>query len=238
MKDILSAVLDLVYPRLCGACGRTVGEDERHVCWDCLARLEILVPPFCSHCGDPVEGAVDGPFVCAWCRSSAPHFELARSAARYRGPLKALIHGFKYLQATHVEADLAMLLAACVETHYPKVPFDAVTFVPLHPARERERSYNQAQLLARQLARHLRLPLMPRGLRRIRATVTQTHLKAHERRANMHDAFVAVDPAWTEGRRLLLVDDVMTTGATVDECARVLKAAGAVSVHVVTVGRG
>jgi competence protein ComFC len=238
MKDLLSAALDLVYPRLCGACGRTVGEDERHVCWDCLARLEILTPPFCSRCGDPVDGAVDGPFVCAWCRSSAPHFELARSAARHRGPLKALIHGFKYLQATHVEGDLAMLLVACVRTHYPKVPFDAVTFVPLHPARERERSYNQAHLLARRLAGHLGLPLMPRGLRRIRATGTQTHLKAHERRTNVRGAFAAVDAAWTEGRRLLLVDDVMTTGATVDEVSRVLKEAGAAGVYVVTVARG
>ena len=238
MKAILSAALDLIYPRICVACGRSVGEAQQHVCWDCLAKIQIVAEPFCAQCGDPAEGTVETRYVCSWCRRTGPHFELARSAARHRGPLRHALHAYKYLQATYLTADFVAMLTACVWTHYRKVDFDGVAHVPLYPARERERTYNQAGLLAAGLAGALRVPLAPRGLRRVRATATQTHLSASERRVNVKGAFEMADRSWIEGRRLLLVDDVMTTGATVNECAGVLREAGAASVHVATVARG
>jgi ComF family protein len=134
--------------------------------------------------------------------------------------------------------DLADFLEACWRTHFNGADLDAVTFVPLFPRKQRERTYNQSHLLAAELAPRLRCPLLTRCLRRVRYTATQTHLSMDERAANVRGAFAVSDPDWVAGRNLLLVDDVMTTGATVSECARVLKEAGAGRVYVITVARG
>jgi ComF family protein len=163
---------------------------------------------------------------------------MARSAVRFRGGIKDVLHRFKYSAATHVSRDLAVLLQACVRAHYGHAFIDAVAYVPLHAAKQRERTYNQAGLLAADLARLMRRPLAERCLERTRDTATQTRLSARERARNVRGAFVVRHPAWVQGRHLLLVDDVMTTGATVAACSRVLKEAGAASVHVVTVARG
>jgi len=152
--------------------------------------------------------------------------------------MKQVIHAFKYERGCHLAGDLGGLLAGCVRAHFADLSFDGVTYVPLHPKKGRERSYNQSRLLAVSVARKLGLRVEHRCLRRVRLTSTQTRLSAEERKANVRGAFQAVTPEWIEGRRLLLVDDVMTTGATVNECARVLMQAGAYSVHVVTVARG
>jgi len=231
-------VLDLVWPRACGVCGGSVGAGGVHICWDCLASLHTLHPPFCSRCGDPVDGAITREYVCSFCVDKPPAFDKARSAARYRGGLRGLLHRFKYSSAVHLTVDLAMLLQSCVSVHYGREPLDAVAWVPLYPARQRARTYNQSGLLAVALARRLKLPAARGCLARTRDTETQTHLSARERAANVRGAFVVRDPEWVEGRRFLLVDDVMTTGATVNECARALKEAGAAKVFVVTVARG
>lgn len=231
-------LLDFLWPRACEACGRPAGAAGRYLCWDCLAALPAIALPFCSRCGDPVEGAITRGYVCSLCVDRAPAFDLARSAIRFRGAAPELLHRFKYGHATHLAADLAGLLDACARAHYADERFDAVTFVPLHPVKERERTYNQARLLAERLARRRRLLLAPGVLERTRATGTQTRLTMRERARNVAGAFAAVCPAWTRGRAFLLVDDVMTTGATVNEAARVLKSAGARRVCVVTVARG
>lgn len=237
LHGVFATLLDLVYPRRCAGCGQDATAQGGHLCWDCTARLSIVSRPFCDVCGDPVDGLFEERYTCRGCRRRRPRFELARSAARFRGPLREALHAFKYAHATHLCADLAGLLDACVATHYAAARFDAVAFVPLHAGRERERTYNQAQLLARGLAHRLGVPLF-RGLCRARATRTQTDLSSRERRQNVKDAFVVTRPEWVEGRCLLLVDDVMTTGATVGECSRVLRNARAAGVYVVTVARG
>jgi ComF family protein len=232
------AFLDLFYPRLCAGCGGPVGAEPGHLCWDCLAGITYVKSPYCSLCGDPVEGRIDGEFICYNCTASRPHFDRARSAARYTGSLQNVMREFKYRKSLWVRRDLAGLLAACADAHYDPEQVDAVCFVPLYPAREREREYNQAGLLARALARRMGKPLLGRCLARIRPTPSQTNLTARARATNVAGAFRA---RWTrrlKGRRVLLVDDVMTTGATVSECARVLKEGGAVAVYVVTVARG
>jgi ComF family protein len=115
---------------------------------------------------------------------------------------------------------------------------DAIAYVPLAARKERERTYNQSRLLAQELGHRLQVTVAHRTLRRVRYTATQTHLHAGERAANVRGAFMVRAPSWVEGRSLLLVDDVMTTGATLRECARALKGAGAYRVFVVTVARG
>jgi ComF family protein len=235
---LLRHALDLLWPRVCEGCGGSVVGLSRYLCWDCLAALPLIQAPYCVRCGDPVEGAITWDYVCSACVDRPPPFEQARSALRFRGPVKDVLHRFKYSAATHVSRDFATLLHACVRTHFSRESIDAVTYVPLHAAKQRARTYNQARLLASDLARLMRLPLADGCLDRERYTATQTRLSAKERARNVRGAFVPRHPRWIQGRKLLLVDDVMTTGATISECSRVLKEAGAAGVWVVTVARG
>ena len=238
MAHLWQTFLDLVYPRVCEGCGGPIGPELHHICWDCLAGLTYVADPYCSICGDPVDGRVDHAFVCFNCSQTAPHFDMARSAVRYRGLMKDFLRDFKYNNALWLRRDLVRLLVSCLSVDFDMDRIDAVTFVPLYPTKQRHRSFNQAELLAERLAKCIRKPLLKGCLRKVSSTSTQTHLTAHERAANVRGAFEARRASRLEGRGLLLVDDVMTTGATVNECARSLKSAGAQSVFVVTVARG
>ena len=235
---LLHSVLDLIYPRGCAGCGRPVESAPLHICWECRASFKFITDAFCERCGDPVDGMIEQSFQCSACTNHRPHFEMARSAVRYRGPVKSALQQFKYNCAPGLRRDFLPLLEACVRTHYANNGLDAVTFVPLHARRERERTYNQARLLAGDLAGRLGLPPAAECLRRVRPTPTQTDLTAAQRRRNVKGAFEARNHRWVEGRTLLLVDDVMTTGATVEACSLALKEAGAARVYVVTVARG
>jgi ComF family protein len=228
----------MLYPRRCAGCGVASGEHGMHVCWECLADAVYVKDPFCSVCGDPVDGVVNHAFACSWCRRTHPSFAQARSAIRFRGAMKDVMHAFKYQNACYLATDLGGMLAGCVMGHFAAVGFDGIAYVPLHRRKGRERSYNQSRLLASDVGRRLGLPVLHRSLTRVRMTRTQTRLNAEERKRNVRGAFQPGMPEWTDGRRILLVDDVMTTGATVNECARVLMDTGARSVHVVTVARG
>lgn len=230
-------VLDLVYPRYCAGCGGATGDEHDYFCWNCKAELSFISLPYCAVCGNPVSGMVDAEYTCYPCSEKRPAFDQARSVARFRGRLRQLIHDFKYNQAVWLRRDLARLLVSGVSTFFDPAGLDLVAPVPLYPARQRQRSYNQSQLLAENLARHFRIPLKGNLLLRTRPTATQTHLTAEERATNVRGAFRVHDRDRPEGRSILLVDDVMTTGATVGECARVLKAAGAAQVLVITVAR-
>jgi len=203
-----------------------------------MAGLETIASPFCAICGDPVDGMVEHDYVCAYCDRRRPSFDMARSAVRYRGAMRNILQALKYGKSIFLANDLLPYLVACVNSHYSRVGFDGIVFVPLYPRKERERTFNQSKVLADRLARRMGISLLPGCLARTRYTATQTDLDASQRRANVRGAFVAGNRKWLEGRTLLLVDDVMTTGATVDECSRVLKEAGAAGVFVVTVARG
>lgn len=211
---------------------------EGHLCWDCQAQLPFVHQPFCLHCGDPVDGRVDESFTCHWCDELQPAFDYARSSLRYRNSVQRMIQDFKYHAAHWLAPDLVRLMLAGLQTTPECESLDAVCCVPLHRVRQRARGYNQAALLAQGLARETNKPFLPNILLRNRQTDTQTHLTARERVANVQGAFTVRRPSAVQGRAVLLVDDVMTTGATVSECARMLKAAGATRVCVLTVARG
>jgi len=238
LRALLGGLLDLCYPRRCEGCGGTVGTEEGFICWDCLMAAQYVTDPMCSRCGDPVDGLVEHSFECGWCCRTRPAFTAARSALRFRGPMREILHRFKYNQGIHLGDNLGALLEGCVRAHFAASRFDGITYVPLHPVKARQRTYNQARLLAESLGRRLHVPVNRHLLERSRFTRTQTRLTAEERKQNVRGAFRVAIPDWVDGRHWLLVDDVMTTGATVDECARVMNACGAASVRVVTVARG
>lgn len=235
----LSVISDVLFPHVCGACGVAVREHDLSLCWDCRSRLQIIAAPFCFRCGEPVHGSIDHDYVCHTCTRRPPLYGRARAAIHYNEVGKGLITQFKYNNALWQETLLAGLLTAAVDAHFPGESFDAVCAVPLHPVKRRERGYNQSLLLATALARHKGWPVRgQRTLRRIRPTPSQTRLTARQRLTNVMGAFDASRPDEWAGKKVLLVDDVMTTGATVGACARVMLDAGAKSVDVLTVARG
>lgn len=236
--DLFSRAADAFFPRVCAGCGAADPEASAHLCWECLRELPLIRRPFCERCGDPVAGRVDHAYVCALCAGRGDAFTSARSAARYEGACAQAVRALKYHGATWVAGDLAGWLESVVRAEWPGVEFDAIVPVPLHPLRRRVREYNQAELLARGLGRRLRRPVRPRALRRVRATPSQTRLTVKDRAANMKNAFEARPCKNLSGARLLLVDDVMTTGATLHDAARALREGGASGVWAVTVARG
>jgi ComF family protein len=231
-------MLDLLYPRNCVRCGAPSPDPMRYLCWDCLSDTPKVEPPFCVLCGDPVAGDIQHDYTCFSCAREKPSFDQARSAVRYDGAVGDALRALKYANALWVVQDMAELIFACIQAEYPGFLFDAVTAVPLHPPRRRERGFNQSALLGEVVARRLRVPFRGGLVRRVRPTVTQTGLTASQRTANVCGAFRIGLFARPAGLKILLVDDVMTTGATVNACAHALKKGGAGSVHVVTVARG
>ncbi len=231
-------MIDILYPRNCVHCGSPSPDPMKYLCWDCLSDTPKVEPPFCALCGDPVAGDIQHDYTCFACARETPAFNRARSAVRYEGAVGDALRILKYNDALWVVHDLAELLFACVQAEYPDQAFDFVTAVPLHPSRRRERGFNQSALLGAALAHGLRVPFRAGLVRRVRPTGTQTGLTASQRTANVFGAFRLGLFARPAGQRILLVDDVMTTGATVNACARALQKGGAASVHVVTVARG
>ena len=228
----------MLYPRSCIGCGKRAPDTFRYVCWDCWSDAARIEPPFCRLCGDPVAGSIEHDYVCYACSADTPAFDSARSAARYDGVVGEALRQLKYEKALWLAPDLAELMHRCMLAEFPDVVFDRVVPVPLFHVRRRDRSFNQSEVLARELGRRIRCKTASRMLRRIRPTASQTNLTAAQRLSNVTGAFQHEREKRLAGKHILLVDDVMTTGATVNACARALKKGGADTVYVLTVARG
>jgi competence protein ComFC len=232
----LLALCSLFYPASCVVCSGTV-EWKEYLCADCRARAPRITAPFCAKCSEPFTGAITQTFSCANCEHRLLHFDCAVAAYRSRGLVRKLVHEFKYGRQRQLRHPLAAWLAETMRD--PRLRgrhFDLIVPVPLHRARQRERGFNQALLLADLLSRQIAVPLRDL-LERIRYTTTQTAYDRSERMENLRDAFRLREKMDVRELRVLLIDDVLTTGSTLSECARVLKAAGALSVHAATAAR-
>lgn len=238
---MLHYLLNFLYPPRCAACDGVLPIDAtRRVCAPCLAAIEPPRPPLCLVCGAPLyAGGEDDR--CAHCRAAPPAFDWARAITRYRSgadgssTVATLLRRHKYGLDQSLGRALAEYLDAAPALG--SGAYDVVIPVPLHRTRLGWRGFNQAALLGAALARRLHCALDVAALARVRPTPPQTARDRAQRIRNVRDAFAVVRPARAAGRRVLLVDDVMTTGATVDECARVLRAAGARRIDVLTLAR-
>lgn len=240
MTGVLPGCLDLLYPPVCQLCQRHRAEArDGFVCSQCRSQVRFIRPPFCERCGLPFPGDLSTTFVCTNCDELDLHFSSARSAVVARTVVLEAVHRFKYSRALWFENFLAgLLVREAAPVLRAGERWDGIVPVPLHPVKLREREFNQAALLAAQLARATKIPFHEKLLRRVHPTATQTLLTRDERAANMKNAFVIRNGTRLAGRRIVLVDDVFTTGATTNACAQALRQAGAAEVGVWTVARG
>jgi ComF family protein len=231
---IAKNIANLVYPMRCAACGKALeASNGTGACSFCLGTVRRTPKPYCSLCGRALQ---TGRPLCADCGKARPAFAMARSACLYEGALKELIHLYKYKNKRSLAGLFARLMIDFLKDEAGlDGGIDAVTFVPLHKKRLRERDFNQSRMLAERIASEFALPVLD-CLDKIKHTVSQNELSRETRLCNLKGAFKA--HAGCRGRRLLLVDDVMTTGATLDECSRTLLDAGAVEVRCLTLARG
>ncbi|MDB5367931.1 MAG: amidophosphoribosyltransferase [Rhodospirillales bacterium] len=225
--------LDLVLPPSCLGC--RVAIDRPGLCASCWRRLTFLAPPWCACCGLPFEQTLEQGAICGGCAGAPPEFDRARAALAYDDTSRPLLLAFKHGDRLEGVAIFAAWLAAVLRDRLDEI--DLIAPVPLHRWRLWSRRYNQAAELARALGRRTGLACDPRLLLRKRATPSQGGLSAAGRRRNVAGAFALRHGADIAGRRVLLVDDVFTTGATLDACARALRRAGAARVECVALAR-
>jgi ComF family protein len=235
LRAALDALLVVVFAPACAACGVLLDAPSHGpVCPACWRTILPITPPVCDRCGDPLPAwrAISVPLaICPRCRRTPRAIDRARAIGEYDGALRAIVHALKYDGRRSLAAPLAAMMRESAGDLVAGVDF-AVP-VPLHPSRRRHRGFNQAA----DLARHLRVPIRL-ALRRTRATATQTDLPAAQRHRNVRDAFALTRYGRAmSGAIVLIVDDVSTTGATLDACARVLKSGGVKEVRAVTAAR-
>ncbi len=241
LRRVLDALLNLFFPDRCYLCGADVTRSrERSVCESCWEKVLNLSigPPWCACCGLPFQlEQVDAEHLCGACVVEMPPFAGARSFGYYAAEISRLVQGFKFDRRRNLVELLAPLLAAAFGTTWTRADFDLVVPLPLHPRRRRERGFNQSAMLASWLSKVLVIPCSGGALARIRHTLPQVGLTDAERFRNVRAAFECRHRELVAGRRVLLVDDVMTTGATAWSATEALCDAGARSVSVLTVAR-
>lgn len=236
LKRWIDAGIDLLFPPRCVAC-HSLGT---WLCTECMKSIEVIQPPLCRRCGLPLEASRPGgplPLRCNRCRQLPQEWEGLLAYAFHAGALKEAIHQFKYEDLRCLAPLLAGLMAEGWKILAPDGwQAEAIVPIPLHPSRQRQRGYNQAALLARELGIHLHCSVAENVLIRVRATPPQVGLGAEARRANVSGAFRCLDGC-LRGKNVLLVDDVCTTGSTLESACLALKKAGAASVLAYTLAR-
>lgn len=243
LRTALDSFAALLLPSDCRVCNEPLIRFSRiPVCDTCLHSLAPANVTACAICGETLDfAAPEAPALCAVCRRVPPRFDFAISFGSYDGRLRSLVHLLKYEQLRPVANVLGGKLAQAISARSLGEKRSVLTIpVPLHRAKRRQRGFNQSELIARSALRNLegsRFELQNGLLRRVRATVSQTGLTRHQRRENVRGAFVVSAPDRVRDRSVMVVDDVYTTGTTLNECARVLRAAGAEHVVVATVAR-
>ena len=242
-KDLASGLVSLFLPADCKICGQALESlNFSYICENCWDKVEWLRMPHCSRCGKPFPASLASPEVpsllCAECRRDSSPFKKVFAATLYEGVMKEAIHLLKYRRKKGIMERLEKILTTYFfNMDLPFSKFDLVVPIPLHRKKLKERGFNQAELLARVIATHFDLKLVKNDLKRVKATKSQTSLSKKQRLENIKGAFQFRNKDEFREKKILLVDDVYTTGTTVREAAKVLKKAKAREVYIFTLAR-
>jgi competence protein ComFC len=239
IKRSFKTAVDLVYPRQCKLCGGSKRCDEfPFLCNDCFDSAKVIHPPCCQKCGLPFAGNAGEEARCANCSELGFEFDRAVSMFHFKGVVREAIHRFKYSHEEYWSKALIKWTLTAADGCLKPGEFDLVIPVPLYPVKFRERGFNQSGVLAEAIAKQWGAKYDSKALVRTRETETQVHLDRRERLENLKGAFGVRRGASLANLRVLLVDDVLTTGSTASECAAALREAGATSILVFTLARG
>ncbi|MFB3925901.1 MAG: ComF family protein [Syntrophales bacterium] len=237
MENFLATLVDLLFPVRCVGCDSLIKEgDGGPFCERCISKIHFIKSPICPRCGIPFR-AGGSDHLCGECIRTRQYFTMARSVGLYETALLNAIHRFKYGKSTAAGKALGKIMALFDFPGLEMRRFSVIMPVPLHPDRLRERGFNQSLILAREIAGHHCLPLDFTSLKRKRYTEPQIGLGKDARSPNVRGAFEVGGKENISGRKVVLVDDVYTTGSTVRECARTLLGNGAEEVAVLTLAR-
>jgi ComF family protein len=229
LLELKDDLLDFVYPQHCAICKKHLRREEKDICQVCWNSLVTLTDPFCPYCKSFIE---EEDTECSFCKSAGEFSEdhkilLVRSLGRFDEYYKELIHRFKYGKKIPLGKRLGRRLGETINDDSIFLKSDFLIPVPLHKSRYRERGFNQSEIIAEEISKATGLPFLKDMLKRKKNTKDQTNLSPQEREKNVRGAFVVTEPEMINGKKIILVDDVITTGATLSECARMLKQAGA-----------
>lgn len=236
-SGLFKGLKDLIYPNLCLDCGNKIKTAQKQdvICAGCWERIEKNLPPFCASCGRHLDTQAIRKNSCPHCLNEKFYFDRAFSPCAYTGVIKNLIHEFKYSGKDYLKKPLGTIMNTFIKEYRLPIEYlDFIVAVPLHKNRQREREFNQAQLLAQEVAIAFDKIMLSNILIRNKVTKTQTELTQEERRQNVEGSFLVTQPELITDTNLLLIDDVLTTGATSSEAAKSLKNAGAKKVILMT----
>jgi ComF family protein len=239
-EKIFSKFLDLIYPPKCHICQRFLTDDRGeagHICPECLESLVRITSPLCPSCGIPFVSRVEEDHLCGDCIRKRPHFDSLAAPFLYEGGIMDAIHQIKYNGRTFIAKSVGGHAASVARERFGETDNFLIVPVPLHPKRLRERGFNQSLVLARAIAPGLGAEIDFLSLRRVKYTQPQTGMKKAERRRNVRGAFGLAGSPDLKGKTVMLVDDVATTGSTLNECAKVLKKAGCEKVFCLVLAR-
>jgi ComF family protein len=234
MGSVAERLFQFLLPPQCPCCGKFLEEGQQGICPDCLSEILWIEPPFCSVCGIPFLSNKAESHPCGACISKRKYFTMARALGGYDGSLREAIHRWKYEGKTYLSHSFGKWMAEGLNRYWDSNLFDLLIPIPLHKRRLRERGFNQAFLLVKELNYRTGIPYQKRILQKKRPTIPQVNLSSTEREKGVRGAFIITGREELEGKSILLVDDVYTTGATVNECSKVLLAGGAKRVDVLT----
>ncbi|MDD5108140.1 MAG: ComF family protein [Candidatus Omnitrophica bacterium] len=237
LSGLLKGLKDLIYPNCCLSCGNRINltEEQGSICASCWVRIEKNLPPFCATCGRHLDIKAIDKNTCLHCSNAKFYFDRAFCPCVYTGVIKKLIHEFKYNGKDYLKKPLGSIMNTFIRDYNLPIEYlDFIIPVPLHKSRQREREFNQANLLAQQVAGEFNKKIASDILIRRKATKTQTELTPQQRRQNVEMSFLVAKPDLIKNMNLLLIDDVLTTGSTSNEAAKSLKEAGAKMVLLMT----
>jgi ComF family protein len=239
LKRILSGLADIVFPPQCLTCEEILDSENNTtpLCPACFSAIHFIQPPLCPCCGIPFAGAGGDNHLCGECLLSKPLFSVARAVGHYETKLLEAIHSFKYKGKISTGEALGKIMADFAYPAFHMADYSLIIPVPLHSKRLRERGFNQALILAREISRKFLIPLDFLTLRRHMYTDAQINLGRKDREANVKGVFSVRDSEKIQGQRIILVDDVYTSGSTARECTRILMRNNAESVAILTLAR-